>query len=57
MGKFSHKDIPDFRIQMANEMMFCEHNEMHEIQEAVMTFKPHVRYFCFVIFLFCFLII
>jgi hypothetical protein len=42
MGKFSHKDIPDFRIQMANEMMFCEHNEMHEIQEAVMTFKPHV---------------
>ncbi|XP_051211681.1 putative ubiquitin-like-specific protease 1B [Lolium perenne] len=43
MGKFSHKDIPDFRIQMANEMMFCEHNEMHEIQEAVMTFKPHVH--------------
>jgi Ulp1 family protease len=46
MGKFSHKDIPDFRIQMANEMMFYEHNEMHEIQEAVMTFKPHVRFFC-----------
>jgi hypothetical protein len=44
MGKFSYKDMPNFRIQLANDMMFCEHNEMHEIQEAVMTFKPHVRY-------------
>ena len=44
MGKFSYKDMPNYRIQLANDMMFCEHNEMHEIQEAVMTFKPHVRY-------------
>ncbi|KAM0864595.1 hypothetical protein ACQ4PT_043822 [Festuca glaucescens] len=43
MGKFSYKDMPNFRIQIANEMMFCEHNERHEIQEAVMTFKPHVH--------------
>lgn len=43
MGKLSYKDMPRFRIQMANEMMFCEYNEMHEIQEAVREFKPHVH--------------
>jgi hypothetical protein len=43
MGTYSHQDIPNMRIQIANEMMFCPYNESSKIQEAVRQFKPAVR--------------
>ena len=43
MGLYSYVDIPNIRIQIANDMMFCKYNEMQEMKQAVIAFKPAVR--------------
>jgi hypothetical protein len=44
MGTYSHLDMPNIRIQIANDMMFSEFNESKEMQQAVRDFKPTVRF-------------
>ena len=60
LGLYSYVDIPKIRIKIANDMMFCTYNEMEEMKQAVVSFRPTVRlyttvYFCILFSLYLFL--
>jgi hypothetical protein len=39
---FSAKDIPNFRVQLAVDNLFYEHNREEEVKRIVQTFNPKV---------------
>ena len=51
LGLYSYVDIPKIRIKIANDMMFCTYNEMEEMKQAVVSFRPTVRLYTTVYFL------
>ena len=44
MGTYSFKDIPNIRSQIANDLMFCQYNELHQMQDLVRAFISSVSY-------------
>ena len=43
MGVYSFKDIANFRIEIANDLMFCSYNTQTDMQKLVIDFDPSVR--------------